>query len=207
MIEYKRNLPHILPKDGVFFITYRVKDSLPLDLIVRLKNDFKNEVSQAKEIILNSKVLRYKLMEIKKQYFLDFDHFLDKYINKHNLTENKPIANIVSSSLHYLDNKDYKLICYCIMPNHVHLIIHKLKKPLYTIMKVLKGYTAREINTVLNLKGSFWHAESYDHVIRSRRELHNTIQYVLKNPLKAGLTNSVNEWEWSYCDPIFLEEQ
>jgi REP element-mobilizing transposase RayT len=65
------------------------------------------------------------------------------------------------------------------MPNHVHLIIYKLKKPLFKIMQVLKGYTSGEINKILNRKGKFWHTESYDNVIRSRNELANKIKYVV----------------------------
>ena len=92
------------------------------------------------------------------------------------------------------------------MPNHIHLIIYKLKKPLYKIMQVLKGFTAHEINKTVNRKGKFWHAESYDNVVRSRNELHNKIQYVLNNPVKAGLIRDREGWRYSYCDPKFLEE-
>ncbi|MCP5063767.1 MAG: hypothetical protein GY936_15070 [Ignavibacteriae bacterium] len=41
---------------------------------------------------------------------------------------NNKIAVIVKTELHKCDKKDYKLICYCIMPNHVHLIFHLLEK-------------------------------------------------------------------------------
>ncbi|MDK2978442.1 MAG: REP-associated tyrosine transposase, partial [Bacteroidales bacterium] len=86
-------------------------------------------------------------------YFHDFDSLLDQYLEEFNLTENRNIANIIKDAIFYLNEKEYKLICFTVMPNHVHLIIYKLKKPLFKIMQVLKGYTSREINKILNRKG------------------------------------------------------
>ena len=183
MIEYKRNLPHILPDDGVFFITYRINNSLPLNVLIGLKSEYEKEVKSAKAAVLNSKLLNSRLNEIYDEYFYEFDSLLDRYVNNFDLSVNEKLSKIIADSIYYLDNKNYKLICYCIMPNHVHLIIYKLRKPLFEIMKVLKGYSAREINKELGRKGKFWHAESYDNVIRSRNELHNKIQYSLNNPV------------------------
>lgn len=205
MIEYKRNMPHILPDDGVFFVTFRVNNSLPLDVIVNLKSEYKKEIKTAKQVVVNSSILKIRLIEIYDEYFYEFDTLLDKYISDFDLT-NPILSEIIISSIHYLNNKEYKLICYCLMPNHIHLIVYKLKKPLYKVMQVLKGFTAHEINKTLNRKGKFWHAESYDNVVRSRNELHNKIQYVLNNPVKAGLIRDREGWRYSYCDPKFLEE-
>lgn len=204
MIEYKRNLPHILPKDAVFFVTFRVHNSLPLQVLVDLKSEYQKEVKAAKITIAKSKILRARLNEIYNEYFHEFDALLDNYLSDFDLTSIE-ISKIISDAMHYLDRKEYKLICYCIMPNHVHLIIYKLQKPLYKIMQVLKGYTAREINTILNRNGKFWHAESYDNVIRSRNELYTKIQYVLNNPVKARLAKNREDWKYSYCMPEFLE--
>jgi len=157
-------------------------------------------------VIKNSNRLRHALTEIYNNYFIEFDTLLDQYDSKYTLTENKIIAQIISDAIKYLDNKDYKLIAFCIMPNHVHLIIYQLKKPLFTIMKVLKGFTAREINKILHRKGQFWQSESYDNVIRSKNELHNKILYTLNNPVKAGLVNNHEDWPYSFCKPQFLEK-
>jgi len=44
MLEYKRNLPHILPEDGVFFVTFRINNSLPMYLLTKLKTDYQKEI-------------------------------------------------------------------------------------------------------------------------------------------------------------------
>lgn len=93
------------------------------------------------------------------------------------------------------------------MPNHIHLVfapslnekdleVYQTKRGLrfnskvFTtskIMESLKGFTARKCNKVLDRSGTFWQRESYDHVIRDRAEFHRVVNYVLQNPVKAGL--------------------
>lgn len=99
------------------------------------------------------------------------------------------------------------------MPNHVHLVIlpdedlrvsktniHGKTKDYVVadMMRLLKGSTSRESNKILNRSGSFWHHESYDHVVRNETELNNIIRYVLFNPVNAGLVQKSKDWKWSY---------
>lgn len=37
---YDRNLPHIQPNEATFFITYRLKGSIPLNKIAKLKKEY-----------------------------------------------------------------------------------------------------------------------------------------------------------------------
>lgn len=115
--------------------------------------------------------------------------------------EKKEIAEIVKRDLHYYDGKDYQLLAYCIMPNHVHmvLVIMNHDKPFYAILQSLKRHSAREANKTLNRVGNpFWHEESYDHVVRNSDELNRVIRYVLDNPVKAGLVKNWDDWKYNY---------
>jgi REP element-mobilizing transposase RayT len=62
----------------------------------------------------------------------------------------------------------------------------------------IKKYSGLRANRVLGRHGAFWHDESYDHVIRDVAELERTIEYVLMNPVKAGLCKDWREWKCSY---------
>jgi hypothetical protein len=44
---------------------------------------------------------------------------------------------------------------------------------------------------------AFWQDESYDHWIRSARELEEIISYVEGNPVNAGLVSTEEQWPWS----------
>ncbi len=66
-------------------------------------------------------------------------------------------------------------------------------------MQSLKRHTARQANIVLDRKGALWQDESYDHVIRDNEEYIRIINYVLENPVKAGLVSKWDEWPWTFC--------
>jgi len=95
------------------------------------------------------------------------------------------------------------------MPNHVHVVLsindealvgqfNKLSYRLSRILHSIKRYTAREANKLIGCYGAFWQHESYDHVVRDERELDRIVQYVLNNPVSAGLTKDPETWKWNY---------
>ena len=106
------------------------------------------------------------------------------------------------------------------MPNHLHIVFipdiepdlfrssNKCKSdinialhyPVTDILRKLKGSSARECNKVLGRTGAFWQHESYDHVIRDSDELKRIVNYVIENPVKAGLTATPEEWAYNYVN-------
>lgn len=82
-------------------------------------------------------------------------------------------------------------------------------------MKELKSYTGKEANKILksNNYGSllmtknskFWQAESFDRVVRDKKDLIVKFDYVLNNPVKAGLISDWKEWQWTFCNESFVE--
>jgi putative transposase len=91
----------------------------------------------------------------------------------------------------------YSLYAWVIMPNHVHVVFEP-KAALPAILQWLKGRTSRIANRILKRTGMpFWQDESYDHWIRSGRELQEVITYVEGNPVKARLMDVREQWPWS----------
>lgn len=193
-LYYKRNLPHFQPSNSIYFVTFRLTNSIPKNVIKELKLEFE----------------RIKNTNIGKEYFLKFDQLLDTSDTGSLWLKTNDVAEIISQAIHYRDQKEYDLFCYCIMPNHVHMIFDVTRFAesssrnsvstynLAKLMQNLKKYTALESNKVLKRTGQFWHHESYDHVIRDNKELENTIIYVIQNPVKAGLVTDYKKWRWSY---------
>ena len=183
--EYRRNLPHILPENAVYFITYRIAGSIPSHII--------HSYIKKKE---NNKV----------DYFEEFDDYLNN--QKGTLTESN-IANIIKESLWFYNEKYFKLISFCIMSSHVHLVINTNNYPyksLHLLLKSIKGVSSNKINKLKGQKGPFWHHESYDRVVRDRNELSNVIMYTLNNPVKACLVDHWMDWEYSYIDEKYIEK-
>ena len=174
---YRRDLPHFHPNDAPYFITFRLADSLPRAVIEeRKRNATKHPDGMS---------------------FSEMDGYLDAGHGPLWLGEPE-IADIVKEALHYRDGKEYLLHAYTIMPNHVHMVLtlgNELK--LFEVLQSLKRHTARQCNKILLRTGAFWQHESYDHVIRDG-EFGRIIFYVLRNPIKAGLSKTLKGWPYSY---------
>ena len=98
----------------------------------------------------------------------------------------------------------YRLWAYAVMLNHLHFVMAPKQArvnetvPLRSIMKRLKGSTAREANLVLGRTGQpFWQQESFDHWARDGHELFRIINYIENNPVKAGCVDKPEDWPWS----------
>ena len=92
----------------------------------------------------------------------------------------------------YLVSKDdllYKLHCFSIMPNHVHLLFEQ-KTNLPKIMHDIKGGSAFLINKFLNRSGKFWEKDYFDRYIRNQKHFISTYEYIKYNPIKANLKDS-----------------
>ncbi|MBN1398694.1 MAG: transposase [Bacteroidetes bacterium] len=194
---YRRRLPHIQPQNAAFFITFRLANSLPINAVLELimeQQNMENRIIKANNIQLKRKLLEEK----QRKYFGHFDEYLERIKKNPKWLVKAEIAEMVGDSIKFYDGKTYTIIAFCIMPNHVHLIIENCKMQLFKVMQKIKSYTAIKANRILNCNGQFWHHESYDRVIRDRSEYDNFIWYVMQNPVKAGLCNNWKNWRWSY---------
>ena len=110
------------------------------------------------------------------------------------------MAKIVADALQYFEGERYHLFAWCIMPNHVHIVLQVIEQDdLPNIVRSWKSFTAREANGCIDRKGPFWQKECYDHIIRDEQEFWHAIRYTWENPDKAGFKS----WKWRWHDPIF----
>ncbi len=197
-IYYRRNLPHYQPPGATYFVTFRLAGSLPQEVVARLKE----ERAKAERLLVDTggREEKDKINELRKRYFVRFDKLLDAARQGPRWLQNAEVAKVVSDAIHFRDGREYDLLAYCIMPNHVHLVMALERNgiSLYKVLQSLKRFTAREANKILSRAGAFWQHESYDHVVRDGKELVRVIAYVLSNPEKAGLVGQWKSWRWSY---------
>ena len=195
---YKRNLPHIQPAGQIFFVTWNLKDAIPKSRLLELRNQYIKETKGLTK--------REKLNIAAKLHFKNYDIELHNNSNRNHYLKDDRLAKIVADTIQYWDNRRIELYAYCIMSNHVHAVFHVFEKDendkeqfLHNIMESIKKFSARECNIILNRTGkSFWQDESYDRVVRNRKDLFRIISYILDNPVKAGLCKERKGWKWSY---------
>ena len=107
------------------------------------------------------------------------------------------VADLVEAALLYGDGDRYRLIEWCVMPNHVHVLIEPVGMPLPDIVQGWKSVTARRANRLLRRQGAFWMRDYYDRYIRDARHLYLARRYIWLNPVTAGLCREPADWKWS----------
>ena len=108
------------------------------------------------------------------------------------------IASMVQDNFLHFDGEKYNLLNWCIMPNHVHILIEVLNGwTLSSIMHGWRSYTAHQANKILKRTGDFWMDEYFDRFIRDEKHLESVVNYINNNPVKAGLINGNELWKWS----------
>lgn len=118
--------------------------------------------------------------------------------------ENDTAARIFCAALN--DSRlwrEAKLMCWVLMPDHVHLLIQiGDKETISRLMNRLKANTARQVNVVLGRKDRFWEKGFHDRAIRSEENIVDVARYIVMNPIRAGLVKSAGLYP--YWDAVWL---
>jgi putative transposase len=108
--------------------------------------------------------------------------------------------------LYYLDNlkegKDdlrCKIYAYCLMPNHVHLIVDPGEKVenLALLMKRVSGRQTRYVNKIKGRRGTLWEGRYKSSPIEVDKYLLACCRYVELNPVRAGIVDDPAKYKWS----------
>ncbi len=189
-IRERGRLPHWEKEDGIYFVTYRLADSLPKDVLESIKLE-REAASKALENLSRE----LSVIEEKKLDAL-FSEKIEEYLDNGYgscILKDREIAELTANSLKYFDGQRYDILAWCVMPNHVHAVLRpKNRHKLEDIVHSWKSFTAHEINKVTDSEGEVWQREYYDHLIRDQEGLERIISYVLNNPVKANLAG----WNW-----------
>ena len=108
--------------------------------------------------------------------------------------------------LYYLENlKEWKktfkckVYAYCLMTNHVHLIVSPGKKAenLALLMKRVSGRQTRYVNKIERRSGTLWEGRYKSSLINEDGYLLACCRYIELNPVRAGIVNEPAEYRWS----------
>ena len=172
-------LPHYDSQALTQFVTFRLADSLPTDILK----------------ILQFKVKSKAISEI--EYFRGVERALD-IGHGENLLDRKELARLVSDAMVHFDGERYKLLAWVVMPNHVHLLLQTAQGySLSQIIHSIKSFTSTQANDLLGRNGRFWSPDYFDRFIRDQVHRARVKKYIENNPVKAGLCSSPEDWPWS----------
>ncbi|HEX3321636.1 MAG TPA: transposase [Terriglobales bacterium] len=101
----------------------------------------------------------------------------------------------------YSHEKRFTLFGAVVMPDHVHLVLLPLadSEGMFSISEIMQGIkstSAHRINKLLGRKGIVWQQESFDHVLRVEEGIAEKVNYIINNPVRAGLAERSEQYPW-----------
>jgi type I restriction enzyme R subunit/putative DNA methylase len=190
-------LPHCDFPGLVQFITFRLADSMSASR------------PREWEHLLRIENVREKRMKL--------EEYLDRGVGECSLRRHK-IAEFAATSLLHFHGKLYELLAWCLMPNHVHVLVRVRTAPLWKIVQGWKKASGAKSLKILREEPrspdrpdsklanapigrsalqSFWQREYWDTFMRDAEQQRKAIRYIENNPVKAKLCRAPQDWLFS----------
>jgi REP element-mobilizing transposase RayT len=186
----RRNLPHWQVVGRPYFVTFRLKGSIPVSLyrdMMRQRTALDNAADVASR-------------NLHRQQLRCLEAVLDVPDPAVAWLRDARLASVVIESLAFAETEwAWRIPAYVVMPNHVHVLLAGAEKAARTLpltLASIKKFTAREANRILGRNGAFWQEESFDHWCRDVGKEEACIDYIHENPVKARLVSDWHDWPW-----------
>jgi len=88
-----------------------------------------------------------------------------------------------------------RIYAYVVMPEHVHVLLSEPERQ--TLADALKSLKQGVSRRLIQNAEHFWQKRYYDYNIRDYPQFMEKLRYIHRNPLKAGLCERPEDWEWS----------
>jgi REP element-mobilizing transposase RayT len=188
-------LPHLKVEGGTYWVTFRLHDSLPQEVLKKLEEERKEwEKQQLLKKIIPKDIAR----QWKQLYSKRTQAYLDAGMGACWLKRDG-IGGFVAKAIRFFEGSRYDLHAWVVMPNHCHVMV--TPREAWTLSSILhswKSYTGTEANRILRRVGEpFWQSESYDHLVRNDQEFYLICDYTINDPQSAELCAKPEDWKFS----------
>jgi len=176
-IAHRDNLPHVRQENVVYFVTFRLGDSLPAERLAELKE-------QREKWIKRNRLPHtpQQKEEYRRIWTARIERLLDAGYGSCVL-RSAECRGMLENIMRHADAARYQLGDFVIMPNHVHAMVHlPVGEELAKIIKARKSVSARQFGKRLGRAGCYWMDEYFDHALRSDESREKFVQYIRKNP-------------------------
>lgn len=178
----RNKLPHWQQDHCACFVTFRLKDSIPLDVMSHWKKD------RLDWLEMNPQPWDF---ETEQAYHRKFSRFIDQQLDQCHgscLLRHAGHSRVVDESLKHFDRTRYILHCHVVMPNHLHVLFSvDARKSISSVVSTWKRWTATRIGQMSGEPGGIWQRDYFDRLIRDWDHFVNVARYIRNNPRKAGL--------------------
>ena len=109
---------------------------------------------------------------------------------------------VVDCLRHEAKRLGFRLIAYCLMPDHLHLLVIPpgTGKVVSAFVGAFKSRSTRLLWDK-GLRGRVWQASFYDHVLRKDEDIEAVANYIVANPVRKGIAPTPEAYPYSKTYP------
>jgi REP element-mobilizing transposase RayT len=191
-------LPHVKREGAAYFITFRLADSLPKEVLLRIEAEMAERLRHCHQARQQGRPTSDSEEEINRDFRRKVERFLDTGHGACHLRR-PDVAELVAHAVQHFEGQRYLLSDWVVMPNHVHAVLWPMpNEVLGEILKSWKQFTSRRAKPMVGVTDEhFWQPESFDHWIRDDVEKARICRYIRNNPVTARLCQRPEDWQWS----------
>ncbi len=174
---WRKNLPHWEQEGKIQYLTFRLADSLPRQVVDRYRWEKENFLRLHPRPW--DEVTRCQYSELVSN---PIEGFLDAGYGACVLKE-PMVRQFLIDSINYYDGERFLVLAYVIMPNHVHMLCvaidgYGIDETISSMMR----FSATGINRHLGRKGKLWQSEPFDSLVRNPLHYNHCLEYIRHNP-------------------------
>lgn len=125
-------------------------------------------------------------------------HIIMRGINRQILFEDEEdCSRFIQTLYRYKDISEFKLYAYCLMGNHIHMLLMEGKEPLETVMRRICGSFVFWYNKKYCRIGYLFQDRYKSEAIDDCAYFLTVLRYIFRNPLKANITNKIEDYKWT----------
>ncbi|KAF0134521.1 MAG: hypothetical protein FD145_539 [Candidatus Saganbacteria bacterium] len=94
-------------------------------------------------------------------------------------------------------NSGFKIFVYCLMPNHIHLLLSPYAQGI-SISRFIGAFKSKTTRLAwdFGIYGKLWQERFHDRIVRKNEALKTTGQYILDNPVRKGLAQKWQDYKY-----------
>lgn len=125
-------------------------------------------------------------------------HIIMRGINRQCIFEDeKDYEKFIETTQHYKAKSGYEVYAYCLMGNHVHLLLKIGKEPLEQVMRRVCGRYVYWYNWKYKRIGNLFQDRFKSEPVEDDTYFLTVVRYIHQNSIKAGLVKSIDQYKWS----------
>jgi len=135
-------------------------------------------------------------------------HIMLRGLNRQVIFEDdEDIKRFIETFARYKDICKYDLYAYCLMSNHIHLLMRESGEPISNVIKRISGSYVFWYNKKYERCGHLFQERYKSEAVDNDEYLLTVVRYIHQNPIKAGLVKDISEYKWSSYNEYIKEAE